>query len=102
MPLFPHAEQLDVGVAYINQQVMDFDLSIKDAAYSYELAIEYLSENRFNANNFKSIRSELNLLFNWAWRGKQLSIAEIDRGQLRNGGPLYCETRHAMCEKHPP
>ncbi|MAD15206.1 MAG: integrase [Alteromonadaceae bacterium] len=83
MPLFPHAEQLDVGVAYINQQVMDFDLSIKDAAYSYELAIEYLSENRFNANNFKSIRSELNLLFNWAWRVKQLSIAQIDRVQLR-------------------
>lgn len=82
-PLFPHAEQLDVGVTYINQHVMALDTSIKDAAYSYELAIEYLSENRFNANNFKSIRSELNLLFNWAWEVKRISIADIDRVQLR-------------------
>jgi site-specific recombinase XerD len=82
-PLFPHAEQLDVGVPYINQLVMEVDKSIKDAAYSYELAIEYLSENRFNANNFKSIRSELNLLFNWAWGIKKIAIGEIDRIQLR-------------------
>ncbi|MGY0638644.1 MAG: tyrosine-type recombinase/integrase [Paraglaciecola chathamensis] len=82
-PLFPHAEQLDVGVTYINQHVMALDTSIEDAAYSYELAIEYLSENRFNANNFKSIRSELNLLFNWAWEVKRISIADIDRVQLR-------------------
>ncbi|QHJ10251.1 Tyrosine recombinase XerC [Paraglaciecola mesophila] len=82
-PLFPHAEQLDIGVTYINQYVMELDSSINDAAYSYELAIEYLSENKFNANNFKSIRSELNLLFNWAWVVKHISISDIDRVQLR-------------------
>lgn len=83
MPLFPHADQLDVGVSYINQRVMQIDKTIPDAAYSYELAIEYLAENRFNANNFKSIRSELNLLFNWAWWVKKCAISHIDRVQLR-------------------
>ena len=83
MPLFPHADQLDLGVSYINQRVMQIDKTIPDAAYSYELAIEYLAENRFNANNFKSIRSELNLLFNWAWWVKKCAISDIDRVQLR-------------------
>ncbi|WP_166422943.1 site-specific integrase [Paraglaciecola sp. 20A4] len=99
IPLFPHAKQLDVGVLYINQRVMALDHIIHDAAYSYELAIEYLSENRFNPNNFKSIRSELNLLFNWAWFVKGCSIADIDRVVLRkfvdfcNQPPLHLITQ---------
>ena len=83
MPLFPHANQLDLGVDYINQHISELDRSIPDAAYSYELAIEYLAENRFNANNFKSIRGELNVLFNWTWFVCGMSIAEIDRIALR-------------------
>ncbi|RJG42475.1 tyrosine-type recombinase/integrase [Motilimonas pumila] len=83
MPLFPHADQLDTGVDYINQQVTQLQRQFPDASYSYELAIEYLSENRFNANNYKSIRSELNLLFNWAWFTHGCAIAELDRVSLR-------------------
>lgn len=83
MPLFPHSDQLELGVDYINQCITGLDRRIPDAAYSYELAIEYLAENRFNANNFKSIRGELNLLFNWAWFECGVSIAQIDRIMLR-------------------
>ncbi|RKF19949.1 site-specific integrase [Alginatibacterium sediminis] len=82
LPLFPHAEHLEFGVAYVNTTVSNLDRSIVDASYSYELAVDYLSENRFNANNFKSIRSELNLLFNWCWFTKGCSIADLDRRLL--------------------
>lgn len=83
IPLFPHADQLDAGIAQINTQITTLDHTIADASYSYSLAIEYLAENRFNANNFKSIRGELNTLFNWLWFVQGVSLAEVDRILLR-------------------
>ncbi|MFO6422486.1 tyrosine-type recombinase/integrase [Motilimonas sp. KMU-193] len=83
IPLFPHADQLDTGIAQINTQITTLDNTITDASYSYSLAIEYLAENRFNANNFKSIRGELNTLFNWLWFVQRVSLAEVDRILLR-------------------
>ncbi|WP_199611845.1 tyrosine-type recombinase/integrase [Flocculibacter collagenilyticus] len=83
LPLFPHADQLELGNDAINKIVTELDRTIHDASYTYELAIEYLAENRFNANNFKSIRSELNLLYNWMWFVEGISLQDINRITLR-------------------
>ncbi|WP_434339662.1 tyrosine-type recombinase/integrase [Motilimonas cestriensis] len=83
IPLFPHAEDLDSGLADVNTLVTQLDRQIEDASYSYHLAFEYLAENRYSPNNFKSIRSELNLLFNWIWFVQKISLKQVDRIMMR-------------------
>ncbi|ANO35644.1 hypothetical protein A6E01_20755 (plasmid) [Vibrio breoganii] len=83
-PLFPvKPEQFETGVESANDLIARMGDNIPTAGESYELAVEFLLENKMNQSSFRAIRKELNLLFNWSWRVKGVCVSQLNRVSMR-------------------
>jgi len=90
IPLFDAVDHLEAGNASINQYLTSVTLNhVADAAMLYELAVDWLLEQRYSENNYKSYRSELTTFLHWAFDVEQISIADVDRRAL-NRYIEYC------------
>ncbi|MFI3246123.1 MAG: site-specific integrase [Ferrimonas sp.] len=84
-PYFDGFENYQQNNAIISQQITQLTLSeIPDAALVYELTIDYLSELSSVPNNWKSARSEINLLLIWCWQVEKISIKDLTRRRLQD------------------
>ncbi|MEZ9708718.1 tyrosine-type recombinase/integrase [Vibrio breoganii] len=83
IPLFPPAELIAEPIDFINRTLSKVDRKIPDARYSYELAIEFLEENKHNTNNYRSIRKEINGLFNWCFFVAKIPLTDLNRVTMR-------------------
>lgn len=90
MPLFDAVDLLEESNACVNQHIASLTLNqVHDAAMLYELAVDWLLEQRYSENNYKSYRSELTTFLHWAFCAEQISVADIDRRVL-NRYIEYC------------
>jgi hypothetical protein len=60
MPLFDSVDHLEAGNPQVNQYLATLSLGkVPDAGIVYELAVDWLLEQRHSENNYKTYRSEL-------------------------------------------
>ncbi|WP_298440088.1 site-specific integrase [uncultured Ferrimonas sp.] len=82
-PLFDTLAQFEQSNDDINARIAKVTLTVAaDAGLLYELAIDWLVEQKHNENNFKSHRSELTTFLIWCWHVEQLSVEQVDRRLL--------------------
>ena len=80
MPLFDAIEHLEDSNPTVNQYLARITLSrVGDAALVYEYAVDWLLEQRYSENNYKTYRSELTTFLHWCFEVEQISVAEITR-----------------------
>lgn len=90
IPLFDSPQYLDEGNPTVNQHVADITIHhVYDAALVYEHAVDWLSEHRFNENNYKTYRSELTTYLHWCFDVEGISPAEVNR-RMMNAYVNYC------------
>ena len=90
IPLFDSIQYLDEGNATVNQHLASITINrVNDAALVYEYAVDWLSEQRFNENNYKTYRSELTTFLHWCFDVEGISLAEINR-RMMNRYVDYC------------
>ncbi|WP_028115447.1 tyrosine-type recombinase/integrase [Ferrimonas senticii] len=82
-PLFDTVERFEQINDAINQTLAGYTLQVSaDAGLLYEHAIDWLVEQKHNANNYKSHRSELTTFLIWCWQVAHVSVADVDRKWL--------------------
>jgi len=80
MPLFDAVEHLEDGNPTVNQYLARITLNqVSDAALIYEYAVDWLLEQRYSDNNYKTYRSELTTFLYWTFEVEQISVADITR-----------------------
>lgn len=80
IPLFDTVESLEDGNPTVNQYLAQVTLSrVSDAALVYEYAVDWLLEQRYCDNNYKTYRSELTTFLYWTFEVEQISVADITR-----------------------
>lgn len=90
MPLFDAIQYLDDGNPSVNQHLATTTIHrVHDAALVYEYAVDWLSEQRFSENNYKTYRSELTTFLHWSFDVEGISVSEIDR-RMMNRYVEYC------------
>ncbi|MEH6578853.1 MAG: site-specific integrase [Amphritea sp.] len=83
MPLFDAIDHLEDGNAVVNQYLANVTMTqVDDAALIYEYAVDWLLEQRFSENNYKTYRSELTTFLHWAFDAEGVSVADITRRVL--------------------
>lgn len=77
MPLFDGLAHLEAGNPQVNQYLANLSLNdVPDAGLVYELAVDWLLEQRHNENNYKTYRSELTTFLHWCF--SELAISPKD------------------------
>jgi site-specific recombinase XerD len=90
MPLFDGIVHVEDGNAHVNQYLTRVMLeSVPDAGFVYELALEWLLEQRDSENNYKTYRSELTTFLHWCFDVAQISLADVRRPHM-NRYIEYC------------
>lgn len=90
IPLFDAIQYLDEGNANVNQHLAAVTINrVNDAALVYEHAVDWLSEQRYSENNYKTYRSELTTFLHWCFDVEGISVASIDR-RMMNRYVEYC------------
>ncbi len=80
MPLFDAIDHLEDGNPTVNQYLARVTLnSVGDAALLYELAVEWLLEQRYSDNNFKTYRSELTTFLYWVFAVERMPVVDMTR-----------------------
>ncbi|WP_188747464.1 tyrosine-type recombinase/integrase [Marinobacterium zhoushanense] len=80
MPLFDAIDHLEDGNPTVNQYLANVTLNrVSDAALIYELAVDWLLEQRFSENNYKAYRSELTTFLYWTFEEEQIAVSDITR-----------------------
>ncbi|QIZ76576.1 tyrosine-type recombinase/integrase [Ferrimonas lipolytica] len=94
-PLFDTIKHFEQTNSDINQRITAITLEgVDDAGLLYELAIDWLLEQKHSENNFKTHRSELTTFLIWCWHVEQLKVEQVDRRLL---------TRYLdFCQSPPP
>ncbi|WP_163931871.1 site-specific integrase [Paraferrimonas sp. SM1919] len=83
IPLFDSPQYLLQGNPQVNQSITELTVtSISDAGLSYELACEWLYEQRHSENNYKAYRSELTTFLLWCFYVEKISPAEVTRKSM--------------------
>ncbi len=83
MPLFDAIDYLEDGNPIVNQYLATITMSqVEDAALTYEHAVDWLLEQRFSENNYKTYRSELTTFLHWSFVAEGVSVADISRRLL--------------------
>ncbi|WP_051559863.1 tyrosine-type recombinase/integrase [Marinobacterium jannaschii] len=83
IPLFDAVQYLEEGNACINQYIANVTLhKVADAALIYEHAVDWLLEQKFSENNYKTYRSELTTFLHWCFDAEEVSVADITRRVL--------------------
>ncbi|MGL5287705.1 MAG: site-specific integrase, partial [Aeromonas sp.] len=74
MPLFDSLRHLEEGNTQVNQYLARISLDqVQDAGFVYELAVDWLLEQRHSENNYKAYRSELTTFFYWCFEREQIN-----------------------------
>lgn len=80
MPLFDTLAHLEEGNAQVNQYLASLSLTaIPDAGLVYELAVDWLLEQRHSENNYKTYRSELTTFLHWCFEHVCISPKDLTR-----------------------
>jgi len=80
IPLFDAVEYLEDGNPTVNQYLARVTLTqVSDAALIYEYAVDWLLEQRYSDNNYKTYRSELTTFLHWTFEVEQISVSDITR-----------------------
>ncbi|GGA91736.1 tyrosine-type recombinase/integrase [Agarivorans gilvus] len=83
IPLFDSIQHLEEGNAVVNQHLAEISVNaVPDAGYVYEFAVDWLLEQRFSENNYKTYRSELTTFLHWAFKVEEISLSDITRRVL--------------------
>lgn len=83
IPLFDAVERLEEGNPTVNQYLAKVTLNqVPDAALIYEYAVDWLLEQRYSENNYKTYRSELTTFLYWTFEVEQISVADVTRRVL--------------------
>lgn len=83
IPLFDAADYLEDGNPTVNQYLARVTLTrVGDAALVYEYAVDWLLEQRYSDNNYKTYRSELTTFLYWVFEVEQICVADITRRVL--------------------
>ncbi len=83
IPLFDQVRYLEDGNPTVNQYIAQITLhSVNDAALIYEYACDWLLEQQFNENNYKTYRSELTTFLYWVFDVIKISVSDITRRVL--------------------
>ncbi|WP_434668182.1 tyrosine-type recombinase/integrase [Aeromonas sp. NJAU223] len=80
MPLFDNLRHLEAGNPLVNQYLANLSLgNVPDAGLVYELAVDWLLEQRHSENNYKTYRSELTTFFHWCFAELAISPKDLTR-----------------------
>lgn len=80
MPLFDNLLHLEAGNPLVNQYLANLSLgNVPDAGLVYELAVDWLLEQRHSENNYKTYRSELTTFFHWCFAELAISPKDLTR-----------------------
>ena len=80
IPLFDAVEYVEDGNPAVNQYLARVTLTqVSDAALIYEYAVDWLLEQRYSDNNYKTYRSELTTFLHWTFEVEQISVSDITR-----------------------
>ncbi|MGS0680636.1 tyrosine-type recombinase/integrase [Shewanella sp. 125m-7] len=94
IPFFDSIDFIQQGNPVVNQRITQLSLSsLDEAGLAYELATDWLFEQKYNENNYKAYRSELTTFLHWCFDVIKLNVSAIGRKEIG----LYVD----YC-KHPP
>ncbi|CAD7533525.1 hypothetical protein KGEDBEEJ_02411 [Aeromonas hydrophila] len=80
MPLFDGLAYLEAGNPQVNQYLANLSLNdVPDAGLVYELAVDWLLEQRNSENNYKTYRSELTTFLHWCFSEMRISPKDLTR-----------------------
>ncbi|MFM4869002.1 tyrosine-type recombinase/integrase [Aeromonas caviae] len=80
MPLFDSVDHLEAGNPQVNQYLATLSLGkVPDAGIVYELAVDWLLEQRHSENNYKTYRSELTTFLHWCFCEVAISPRDLTR-----------------------
>ncbi|MFB2860105.1 tyrosine-type recombinase/integrase [Aeromonas hydrophila] len=80
MPLFDGLAYLEAGNPQVNQYLANLSLNdVPDAGLVYELAVDWLLEQRNSENNYKTYRSELTTFLHWCFGEMRISPKDLTR-----------------------
>nr|WP_033113796.1 tyrosine-type recombinase/integrase [Aeromonas lacus] len=80
MPLFDNLTYLEEGNAQVNHYLANLSLNtVPDAGLVYELAVDWLLEQRHSENNYKTYRSELTTFLHWCFCEVSISPKALTR-----------------------
>ena len=80
MPLFDGLAHLEAGNAQVNHYLAQLSLNrVPDAGLVYELAVDWLLEQRHSENNYKTYRSELTTFLHWCFAEMAISPQDLSR-----------------------
>ncbi|MEG0008054.1 MAG: site-specific integrase [Aeromonas sp.] len=80
MPLFDSLVHLEAGNPLVNQYLANLSLTeVPDAGLVYELAVDWLLEQRHSENNYKTYRSELTTFLHWCFTELAISPKDLTR-----------------------
>ena len=83
MPLFDAPERMDEPNVFVNEYITRIATkNVSDAGLIYEHAWEWLVENRYSPNNFKSYRSEITPFLHWCFEVQEMSLLDVKRSHL--------------------
>ncbi|PJG58839.1 tyrosine-type recombinase/integrase [Aeromonas cavernicola] len=80
MPLFDGLPYLEAGNPEVNRYLAHLSLNdVPDAGLIYELAVDWLLEQRHSENNYKTYRSELTTFLHWCFAVMRINPSELTR-----------------------
>ena len=80
MPLFDSLLHLEGGNPQVNQYLANLSMGdVPDAGLVYELAVDWLLEQRHSENNYKTYRSELTTFLHWSFGEMAISPKDLTR-----------------------
>ncbi len=80
MPLFDTLQHIEEGNPVVNQYLATLSLEkVSDAGLVYELAVDWLLEQRHSENNYKTYRSELTTFLHWCFEKEQIEPKLLTR-----------------------
>ena len=84
IPLFGSIDTLYSPNVFINEHIAKITINVvEDAGELYEHALDWLSEQKTQYNNFKSYRAELNSFLHWCWMVQGIPVSEVSRSYMR-------------------
>jgi integrase len=101
LPLFDSPDRLDEPCAVVNQYITRIAThSVPDAGLVYEYTWDWLMENRYSPNNYKSYRSEVTTFLHWCFEVAQMSVVDVKRSHLAQFMDWCCEPPKHLIAHH--
>ncbi|WP_108946534.1 tyrosine-type recombinase/integrase [Shewanella halifaxensis] len=83
IPLFDSIDFIQLGNPLVNQHITQLSLTkLDEAGLVFELATDWLFEQKYNENNYKAYRSELTTFLHWCFDVVGLNVSGIGRKEI--------------------